>query len=159
MASYDREAAVRYAKRWALLRNPNYFDFEKYGGDCTNFVSQCLFAGILEMNYENDRGWFYLNSHNRSPSWAGVLFLYDFLISNSSTGPRAAVVTADDAQPGDVVQLGDSIKGIHHSLLIVSIAAGEMLVAAHSMDVFMRPLSDYDAEFLRFLRILGSSDM
>lgn len=37
---YDEAAAVAYARRWALLRNPAYLDFHGLGGDCTNFVSQ-----------------------------------------------------------------------------------------------------------------------
>ena len=39
---YDRQAAVRYASRWAYGRNPAYADFDALGGDCTNFASQCL---------------------------------------------------------------------------------------------------------------------
>ena len=41
---YNREKAVAYARAWALKRNPRYLDFEKMGGDCTNFAS--LLAGI-----------------------------------------------------------------------------------------------------------------
>ena len=37
---YDEAAAVAYARRWALLRNPAYLDFHGLGGDCTNFVRQ-----------------------------------------------------------------------------------------------------------------------
>ena len=32
---YDRFRAVAYALRWALSRNPRYYDFEDIGGDCT----------------------------------------------------------------------------------------------------------------------------
>ena len=42
---YDRQAAVAYAHRWAYLRNPAFYNFDKLGGDCTNFASQCLYAG------------------------------------------------------------------------------------------------------------------
>ena len=42
---YNRELAVKYATDWAQDRNPNYKDYEKWGGDCTNFVSQCLHEG------------------------------------------------------------------------------------------------------------------
>ena len=42
---YNREAAVSYARRWALGRNPAYMDYELWGGDCTNFISQCLRSG------------------------------------------------------------------------------------------------------------------
>ena len=39
---YDRNKAIRYAKKWAYSRNKKYLDFENIGGDCTNFVSQCI---------------------------------------------------------------------------------------------------------------------
>ena len=42
---YDRKAAVLYAHQWAYGRNPAYYDYEELGGDCTNFASQCIFAG------------------------------------------------------------------------------------------------------------------
>ena len=41
---YNRQSAVEYARRWALGRNPAYYDFEGIGGDCTSFVSQCLYS-------------------------------------------------------------------------------------------------------------------
>ena len=40
---YRRQQAVAYAHYWAYRRNPSYYDFEAIGGDCTNFVSQCIF--------------------------------------------------------------------------------------------------------------------
>ena len=40
---YDRDRAVQYAHKWALGRNPAYYDFEKLGGDCTNFASRSAY--------------------------------------------------------------------------------------------------------------------
>ena len=48
---YDRQAAVTYAHRWAYHRNPDFYNFDELGGDCTNFASQCLYAGSGVMNY------------------------------------------------------------------------------------------------------------
>ena len=48
---YDRAAAVAYAHAWAYRRNPAYFDYSGIGGDCTNFASQCLYAGAPVMNF------------------------------------------------------------------------------------------------------------
>jgi hypothetical protein len=45
---YDPQAAVNYAEVWWDDRNPNYYDYSSSGGDCANFVSQCLIAGGLE---------------------------------------------------------------------------------------------------------------
>ena len=58
MYGYDREKAVAYAHKWAYGRNPAYGDFSEMGGDCTNFVSQCLHAGGAPMNYTPTFGWF-----------------------------------------------------------------------------------------------------
>ena len=79
---YNREKAVAYARAWALKRNPRYLDFEKMGGDCTNFASQCIFAGSGVMNYASPLGWYYNSQSDRSPSWTGVPYLRNFLIAN-----------------------------------------------------------------------------
>jgi hypothetical protein len=50
LALYDRAAAVAYARKWALSRNPAYYDYDPLGGDCTNFASQCVLAGGGVMN-------------------------------------------------------------------------------------------------------------
>ena len=83
---YQREAVLEYAKRWAKGRNPRYLDFEHMGGDCTNFASQCIYAGSGVMNYTPTMGWYYSSGSNRSPSWTGVAYLYNFLTGNNSAG-------------------------------------------------------------------------
>ena len=40
--NYDRQKAIKYAKVWAYFRNPNYYNFDNIGGDCTNYISQCM---------------------------------------------------------------------------------------------------------------------
>lgn len=45
LSVYDRYSAVMYAHKWAYDRNPRYYNYDKIGGDCTNFASQCLLAG------------------------------------------------------------------------------------------------------------------
>ena len=52
---YNREQACEYAKKWAYKRNPKYYNFDAVGGDCTSFVSQCIYAGIKEMNRQKNR--------------------------------------------------------------------------------------------------------
>ena len=69
---YDRQAAVRYASRWAYGRNPAYADFDALGGDCTNFASQCLYAGAGVMDFTPTFGWYYRSLRDRAPAWTGV---------------------------------------------------------------------------------------
>ncbi|MDE5667595.1 MAG: amidase domain-containing protein, partial [Clostridia bacterium] len=78
---YDRQAAYEYAKKWAFSRNPAFYDFSKIGGDCTNFASQCIYAGAKIMNFTPTFGWFYRSANDRTPSWTGVQFLYNFLVN------------------------------------------------------------------------------
>lgn len=58
---YNRANAVAYAKKWAYGRNPKYYDFSDLGGDCTNFASQCIYAGSGVMNYTPTYGWYYIS--------------------------------------------------------------------------------------------------
>ena len=127
--SYNREAAVAYARRWALGRNPAYFDFEKLGGDCTNFASQCIYAGARVMNYKTVMGWYYRSSSDRTPSWSGVEYLNNFLTNNRSVGPYARVVSENEVQPGDIVQLGTAGGDYYHSP-VVTVVKPTILLAA-----------------------------
>ena len=70
---YDRLAAVAYAHRWAYGRNPRYYDYERIGGDCTSFASQCLYAGAGVMDFTPDLGWYYLDG-NRNCCCRGTLY-------------------------------------------------------------------------------------
>ena len=45
MICYDPNAAVNYARRYCKNYNRKYDDYSKMGGDCANFVSQCLIEG------------------------------------------------------------------------------------------------------------------
>lgn len=157
---YNRQKAVEYAHKWAFQRNPKYLDFEKYGGDCTNYASQVLYAGSGVMNYTPTYGWFYISSGKRTASWTGVDNLYNFLIKNKGAGPFAEVVDARDVKPGDIVQL--SFKGggdFNHSPVIVETggtpAVDNILVAAHSYDRDNYKLANYTWKDIRFLRIAG----
>lgn len=151
---YNRTAAVAYARRWALDRNPAYYDFSEIGGDCTNFASQCIYAGARTMNYTPVMGWNYVSLQKRTPSWSGVEYLYNFLVNNKSIGPYAHVISQAEALPGDIVQLGTMSGNFYHSPVITAITP-IILVAAHSDDSLDRPLSSYNYGALRFLHIDG----
>lgn len=157
---YDRAAAVGYAHRWAFGRNPRYYDYEKLGGDCTNFASQCLFAGSHVMDYTPTYGWYYIDANRKAPAWTGVPYLYNYLTrSRSAAGPAARETGIDEIQPGDIVQLSFDGTRWAHSPVVVAVGAprtpGNVLVAAHSEDADHRPLSGYDFAAVRFLHIMG----
>lgn len=152
---YDREAAVAYARRWAFGRNPAYFNFETLGGDCTNFASQCIFAGAGVMNFTPVYGWFYRSADDRTASWTGVEYLYRFLVGNTGAGPYAEVVPPDRLQRGDIVQLGRETGDFYHSPVVVGFSGNNILVAAHTYDAYGKTLASYRAAVVRGIHILG----
>lgn len=143
--SYNRSAVYEYAKKWALGRNPRYYNYDNIGGDCTNFVSQCIYAGCKQMNYSKNNGWYYINANNKSPSWTGVQFLYNFLISNKGTGPCGIKANIEQLQIGDIIQLSFDGTTYSHSLVVVQNGNStyNTFVAAHTFDVFHKRLYDY----------------
>ncbi len=158
--SYDRRAAVLYAHEWAFGRNPRFYDYEKIGGDCTNFASQCLFAGAGIMNFTPTFGWYYIDANQKAPAWTGVVYLYDYLCRKTpSVGPTAREVPLSDLQPGDLVQLSFDGETYHHTPVVVQAAHAaapeKVLLAAHSYDADNRPLSTYPYQKLRCLHIEG----
>lgn len=50
---YDRGAALAYARRHWNAPNPRFANMDTFGGggDCTNFTSQCLWAGGWPMDF------------------------------------------------------------------------------------------------------------
>ena len=158
---YDRDAAVAYAHRWAYGRNPNYYDYENIGGDCTNFASQCIYAGCGVMNYTPTFGWYYFDANRKAPAWTGVTYLYHFLTrTERSVGPIAEEQEINALKPGDIVQLSFDGVSFQHSPVVVAVGKRgdpeEILLAAHSEDADNRPLSTYSYVTARYLHILGA---
>ncbi len=154
MTVYDLDiaAAVRYAGKWAYGRNPAWYDFDGLGGDCTNFISQCIFAAGAEMNYTKDVGWYYISLRDRAAAWTGVEYFYRFMVNNGGVGPFGREVPFGEIGTGDVVQLGDTY-GFYHSLLVVDVADGRPYVAAHTYDAYYKPLNAYMFDRARVIRI------
>ena len=161
---YDRERAVTYARKWALERNPTFFDFTGIGGNCTNFVSQCIFAGCGVMNFTKTFGWYYLSPDDRAPAWSGVNELYDFLIgapdfiaANGGVGPFASDASVSrKIEIGDVIQLSNERREFYHTLLICGFTDNDILVCANSDNALDRPLSSYNFSGIRILHIEGA---
>ena len=152
---YNREKAFLYAEKWANSRNPNYYNYEYLGGDCTNFISQCIFSGTNTMNYNKTNGWYYINANDKSPSWTGVEFLYNFLIYNKGIGPYGKEVLRKEIDVGDIIQLSfDGIK-FGHSLIVVKKAYNNIYIATHTFDCYNRNLETYSYLKARYIKIEG----
>ncbi len=154
---YNREKVYEYAKTWAYKRNPQYYNFDNVGGDCTSFVSQCIYAGSGIMNYSKQNGWYYIDGNRKSPSWSGVEFLHSFLTTNKSIGPRAKEVEITDIDIADIAQLSfDGIK-FSHTLVITKIDnkfdLDNIFISSHTFDSFNKRIAEYNFEKIRFIHI------
>jgi len=157
---YNRDKACEYAEKWAYKRNPAYYNFDNVGGDCTNFISQCIYEGTKIMNYTKDYGWYYINGNNKAPAWSGVEFLHNFLINNKAEGPYGEIANINKLQKGDIIQLSfDGIK-FAHTLLIINITEPRKLeniyVASHTYDTFDKQVSKYKFKNIRFIHLIGA---
>ncbi len=160
---YNRERAVEYARAWALRRNPLFIDFTGIGGNCTNFVSQCILAGSCTMNYTPTFGWYYISPEERAPAWSSVEYFYDFMTEkpefteqNGGSGPYATEVAREMLEVGDVAQYANAEGDWYHTVLITDIGEdGELYVSAQSNDALDRPISTYNFANVRFLHIEG----
>jgi len=130
--SYDRLAAVKYAERWWNSYNPAY---KKFAVDCTNYVSQCLFAGGAPMRGApvREQGWWYKNN-NWSYSWS-VSHSMRWYLSGSTQGLQGKEVEkAEDLNPGDIICYdfqGDG-RWDHTTFVVAKDQEGMPLVNAHT---------------------------
>jgi len=154
--NYNRDLAIAYAKKWHNKRNEHYYNFDKIGGDCTNFVSQCLYAGCRVMNYTPLLGWYYFSLNNRTPSWTGVNEFYNFLISNNSLGPFAIETNKELLEIGDIIELGNSTRHFYHTVIITDIQGENIFSSSHTADSYNRFLESYNYSYLRCIHILGA---
>jgi hypothetical protein len=137
---YRREAAVAYADRWWDQPNPEYEEFEV---NCTNFVSQCLFAGGAPMNYTGRResGWWYRGRGDGgrelwSYSWAVANSLQSYLSQPRSYGLRAeAMESPKQLMLGDVICYDWSGTGLyqHNTVVTAFTPDGMPLVNANTV--------------------------
>ena len=93
---YRRDLAVMYARRYAMGQNPLFGDFGGIGGNCTNFISQCLYAGSCRMNYLPTFGWYYRSLDDRAPAWTGASVACNRLAAAATDAMTASARFASD---------------------------------------------------------------
>lgn len=134
---YYRERAAQYADQWWNGSNPEFLSFEV---DCTNYISQCLFAGGAPINYTGRResGWWYKGMINNREAWSFSWAVANSLESHlrlSETGLRAELVGGPgQLKLGDVITYDwDGDGRYQHSVIVTAFDAGGMpLVNAHT---------------------------
>ena len=129
---YNRDNAVNYADKYSLKYNDNYKNFNNNGGDCTNFVSQCIHEGNIPLSST----W-----RPYTSPWIRVNELYYFLTRNKYA---IEVPNFSLLAKGDIIQFFSNSKGFFaHSGIITNILDnGEILYSCHSYDKHNYPLSE-----------------
>ncbi len=163
---YNRTQAVEYAQEWALKRNSKFHDYENYGGDCTNYISQCLHFGNIPYDYNGKSEiykWYWNSDNSRTPSWTSAEFLYLYLTGNNdenstNKGIYAKEVSYEELEIGDIVQIVKDGKA-SHSMIVTKIILyqGKLvdyLICQHSDDLLNYPLIFKQGK-KRYIKILG----
>ncbi len=129
---YNNAEAVRYALTHALAPNPEFIfipDRNDGGGDCSNFISQCLQAGGAPFAYGTSPWWYRVNGtsksdHSWSISWAVAHSLYWTLkVRHQSRLGGLKAQEVNDMQLlelGDLIQYEDSKGAIYHSAMVTA---------------------------------------
>lgn len=129
---YNREKAVAYAETWWNQYNPQ---FPVFRVDCTNFVSQCLYAGGAPMWGYPDRlnGWWCQNN-NWSLSWSVSHSLYWYLKADTNRLGAVEVSTAEELYAGDVIcyDFQGNARFDHSTIVVAKDSNGSPLVNAHT---------------------------
>ncbi|MEG1311851.1 MAG: amidase domain-containing protein [Romboutsia sp.] len=163
---YDREKAVEYAQRWALSHNPVYANYEDYGGDCTNYISQCVKAGNVPFdNNGNDvlKKWYWYSEYSRTPTWSAAEPFYKYIIGNNNentqnVGIYTRLSSYNELELGDIVQLLYDGRAYHNMMITEVVLEGDYLVdylvCQHTYNLLNYPLSMKEGE-KRYIKILG----
>ncbi len=167
---YQRSMAIRYALDWAISPipyHPDFVDFTEMGGDCTNFVSQALWAAAPDSmtNHEAEQigaeGWYYNHMLDRAIAWTWVDGLFLYITQDHQKwegGPQGQQVNLNEVFPGDIIQYDWGTTDFwKHSVMITNTLRQDgtimHLVAGHSPDVVNYPYTAFNYGEMRYLHI------
>ncbi|WP_028594002.1 amidase domain-containing protein [Paenibacillus assamensis] len=156
-SGYNTTNAVNYALKWTEngkeLRNSSY-DYYAGLNDCTNFVSQVLYAGGISMirndnfgyDYNDPDNWYYKNAFNDPPShtWGGAHNQYVHFQNHSTNVTRANYF--QDLKVGDVIHWdtapNDGKFHIGHTTVVTKIDnKGNIFLTYHTSDKENEPIT------------------
>ena len=150
VVTYRREAAVAYARQFtsnssgnACYNNVGFHAISSSsGGDCANFVSQCLFAGGIPQNNE----WYYrtpyTTSGKRQRYWTGTVSMRDSLVRR---GWATRLPTRKGLRKGDLVYTYESETSLPHVVIVtedVDSDDAEIIVCGHTRNQLDRVRSN-----------------
>jgi hypothetical protein len=170
--TYQRSAAVSYANRWWDSYNSYYNNYNGpgYGGDCANFVSQCVgdsAGGALWMfgsssDPVGQQWWFHHSTMTQSQSWTYCpTQIAAWRWAQPGRGPASYIVAYSRSKPsgystGDVAWLVDSSGVAYHALICTSFSGSTPLFSCHSYPQHNKPLSYWGAPSVRYGELVNT---
>lgn len=118
--NYNPSAAASYALKYAYSYNPNYTSYKGKGGDCANFVSQCLYNGGIAKTSSWKPG---------STQWINCGGLKTFLCSTLGC-KYISQPSASQIDVGDVMYYNNG----SHVCIVSKIENGVPKVCGHTTD-------------------------
>ncbi len=155
---YDAAAAVAYAERFALSYNRLFFSYRGLGGDCQNFASQCVWAGLGGKNTSaavnlkmppmirtGPRAWFQSDqfSHDVFGHWTAVQPFSRYILAGrlQDPGPIGTITNGlANAAAGDLIQISDGKTWFHVYIVVAHTGTQgmrttkDLWVSAHTTD-------------------------
>lgn len=130
-SNFNIENACSYAEKFALNPNPDYTDFSKNGGDCTNFVSQIIHAGGIKYS----PSW-----TPYSNAWLRVEELFTYL---TSKGIGHSLPKNTSLSRGNVIQFYTPSIGryFHSGFITYELEDNDFLYCCHTYNKLNYPLS------------------
>lgn len=166
---YDRRTAVAYAEKYADARNEEWPDYGIYGGNCQNYVSQCLLAGGIPMDTEEPAVWKWYSGvpHDlagavgRSSSWSSVPAFRTYVQTNTGYG-LAGQVDAPyySGESGDMLLMGP-VGNWKHTVIITEPVQDEngatvdYLINSNTADLRDYPAGAYSYTNQSLVKIWG----
>ena len=159
--TYDRQAATDYANYWWDGRNTMngeksqtsynttwgtpYYNYNGLGGDCANFVSQCLIAGGLDLTLGANGNGLGVDDNN---CITGVYELVTHLKNYQRTeyyfSSNAAADVFSNTDAGDPVLLGQPGDNYIHSVFCAEVDGSQNLYNSHSSDYYQVDITTWN---------------
>ena len=146
--TYNYAAMVAYAEKYWKNYNTAYRRYNGNGGDCTNFLSQSLYAGGWKKvtNSTEDYGTWNSGTSSDTDTWIGVNEWSWFTQTAKRTTPLANAYQMD---LGDVLQMDFDKDGSkdHSMMTTYRSSSGVPYLTYHDTDTYRRSLSSLIASY------------
>lgn len=144
VSAINYSAMADYATRYVFNYNPAYRSFS---ADCTNFISQAMYAGGWTMVYgfyTSNSAWWY-NWLNQSRTWAGAHNWYFFARGSGRTSYLSNVWYMRLAH---VLQMDFTRDGqIDHTMIVTMVGTSDLYLTYHSTNTLNRSLRSIIAQY------------